>query len=367
MNAVCVTQVADQLISSDVLSVELYTRIIDTKRKVGFQEMLWNSVFEACFLDTTLLPVATCALKVVLLELAETMPSSEKTEIESLFKELSETQGNLSALFMCHCDEICGRSLHPLSCLQTMPIVGVYMSPPHSRQPSTSSSCAGSFSQMAPSSHNEAGYKDTCDSWQSGDDSLGSSTLKVHSASSVFGEETNSETLDNPSGGQSDSTSSNSSPSTSSSGSLGSHDSECTGSITDINPRAKTRQQQEFEMHSKRRTNMPTSKRRDNGSSGYKSRKDLNTGTVKPASSRSGLERCQNCSAPVCRQVNHMSITKNQSSFHKTIECRPQVHNYIRLKGVHKVYLQSKILKVSSTQDEELSEESDGFNCPIEV
>ena len=44
----CVTRVADQLKSADIISDSLYEDVIDTKLKVGAQEALWDKVLEEC-------------------------------------------------------------------------------------------------------------------------------------------------------------------------------------------------------------------------------------------------------------------------------------------------------------------------------
>ncbi|XP_052809976.1 uncharacterized protein LOC128238279 [Mya arenaria] len=129
----CVTKVADQLWSADILSDGLYIQLIDTDKKAGDQQNLWEQVIIEC-LDYGSIQNVLCVLKVVFSDLVTKTQGKEKEEFQEILEDIDQCGENVEKLLDCQCHELCLKSLHPLSCVKTYSSVGMYMSPPVTRK-----------------------------------------------------------------------------------------------------------------------------------------------------------------------------------------------------------------------------------------
>lgn len=145
--------VADYLYSADIISSEqLYLKICNSKLPVGSQEGLWKLIIEECngYLCTSAVNIA---LKVALIDKCISVTETERIEYESLLSDLDHIGEDPQDLLVCHCNERCSRSFHPVSCLKSMSLAGVYFSPPTQRRKEKSSTSSSNDPESSLSSN----------------------------------------------------------------------------------------------------------------------------------------------------------------------------------------------------------------------
>ncbi|XP_053396411.1 uncharacterized protein LOC128545924 [Mercenaria mercenaria] len=136
VETVNVLDVVDHLFSAEIISSELYLKISCSELIVGAQEGLWKEVLEEC--RRYIHPKAlVTAFKISMTDKLSLLNDKEKFEYESLLSMTDETEP--AGLFTCHCQERCSKSFHPVSCLKSMSLAGVYFSPPPQRKRENSS------------------------------------------------------------------------------------------------------------------------------------------------------------------------------------------------------------------------------------
>ncbi|KAH3830897.1 uncharacterized protein LOC127876343 [Dreissena polymorpha] len=113
----CVRAVADELKSAEILSDELYIKVIDTGLKVGAQETLWNNVFEECKCSESQHEVH-CVFKVVFSNLIEKSPGKVKKDYEAIYDDISKLYNYSPDLLVCQCRKLCSSGFHPVSCVK---------------------------------------------------------------------------------------------------------------------------------------------------------------------------------------------------------------------------------------------------------
>ncbi|XP_053391849.1 uncharacterized protein LOC128554604 [Mercenaria mercenaria] len=137
VETVNVLDVVDYLFSAEIISSELCQKISSSELIVGAQEGLWKEVLEEC--RRYIHPKAlVTTFKISMTDKLSLLNDKEKFEYESLLSMTVETDA--ADLFTCRCQERCSKSFHPVSCLKSMSLAGVYFSQPPQRKRENSSS-----------------------------------------------------------------------------------------------------------------------------------------------------------------------------------------------------------------------------------
>ncbi|XP_060606928.1 uncharacterized protein LOC132759213 [Ruditapes philippinarum] len=146
VETVNVQDVCDYLFSAEIISRQLYLRIISSALIVGAQEGLWKDILEEC--RKHIYPKAlVSAFKIAFTDKTSMQTGSEKDSHESLLNVIDDVDA--SDILDCHCKERCSKSFHPFTCLKSMSLAGVYFSPPISRKKASSSESGSPQSNLS--------------------------------------------------------------------------------------------------------------------------------------------------------------------------------------------------------------------------
>ncbi|KAH3830849.1 uncharacterized protein LOC127879373 [Dreissena polymorpha] len=113
----CVSHVADALKSAEILSDELYLKVIDTDLKVGAQKIVWNNVFEECACSQSHKRVH-CAFLAVFYNLIDKSTGKVKRDYEAIYDDISKLNSDSKDLLLCQCQKLCSSAFHPVSCVK---------------------------------------------------------------------------------------------------------------------------------------------------------------------------------------------------------------------------------------------------------
>ncbi|KAH3736764.1 hypothetical protein DPMN_043337 [Dreissena polymorpha] len=113
----CVSHEADAFKSAEILSDELYVKVIDTDLKVGAQEIVWNNVFEECACSQSQQRVQ-CAFLAVFYNLIDKSTGKVKRDYEAIYDDISKLNSDSKDLLLCQCQKLCSSAFHPVSCVK---------------------------------------------------------------------------------------------------------------------------------------------------------------------------------------------------------------------------------------------------------
>ena len=157
IETVNIADVVDYLFSAEIISIELYMRISCSEVMVGAQEGLWKEVLEEC--RRFIYPQAlVSAFKIAITDKLNKITDSDSDDM--LLDLIEEVDAN--DILDCHCQERCSKSLHPLSCLKSMSLAGIYFSPPTVRKNTMSSLSDIHQSSLSSVNSNDEDSKEEC-------------------------------------------------------------------------------------------------------------------------------------------------------------------------------------------------------------